>query len=127
MILEISDDQSIVLVKCRFNHCYPYLKIDFFEKDLRIFVKERLFKPIVDSTRMLKEFRIHSQNTYNIQVNKEMKVNEIETAFEKTYGLRAQVFRKSGNVWLETTVTGNWSLEEQNRQGQLITTQMQNR
>ena len=124
MSLEISDDHSIVLVQSRFNHYYPFLKVVFFERDMQIFVKERSFKPVMDITRMLKEFRIDHNSLFNIEVKKEMKVNEIETLFEKTYGLRAQIFRKSGNVWLETTVTGNWSLEEQNRQGQLITNQM---
>ena len=36
----------------------------------------------------------------------------------KTFGLSAQVFRLSGDVWLETTSTDNWTLEEQNSTGQ---------
>jgi hypothetical protein len=31
-----------------------------------------------------------------------------------------QVFRKSGKVWLETTVTDGWTLEEQNLQGEAL-------
>jgi hypothetical protein len=32
----------------------------------------------------------------------------------------AQVYRKSGKIWLETTVTDSWTLEEQNKQGESL-------
>ena len=40
--------------------------------------------------------------------------------FGEVYGLGVQVFRKSGNVWLETTVTDSWTLKEQNDQGESL-------
>ena len=43
-----------------------------------------------------------------------MKVAELENAFAKSFGFAVQVFRKSGNVWLQTTATDDWTLEEQN-------------
>jgi len=33
------------------------------------------------------------------------------------FGLAAQVFRKSGRVWLETIRTDNWTLNDQNKHG----------
>ena len=49
-----------------------------------------------------------------------MTVNELEQRFSDVYGLGVQVFRKSGNVWLETTVTDGWTLEQQNKQGESL-------
>jgi hypothetical protein len=34
-----------------------------------------------------------------------------------------QVFRKSGNVWLETSATDAWSLKQQNQEGMDLSTE----
>jgi hypothetical protein len=52
-----------------------------------------------------------------------MKVNELENIFQQKFSLSAQVFRKSGNLWLETTMTDNWSLLQQNNHGREISTE----
>ena len=44
-----------------------------------------------------------------------MKVAELENDFSGQFGLQVQVFRKSGEVWLQTTKTDNWTLIEQNQ------------
>ena len=46
-----------------------------------------------------------------------MKVSELEKAFSDIFGLNVQVFRKSNNMWLQTTITDKWSLEKQNQNG----------
>ena len=49
-----------------------------------------------------------------------MTVGDLEQRFQDVYGLSVQVFRKSGKVWLETTVTDNWTLDEQNDKEQSL-------
>jgi len=49
-----------------------------------------------------------------------MTVAEMEERFRDIYGLGVQVFRKSGTIWLETTVTDGWTLEDQNKQGEAL-------
>ena len=49
-----------------------------------------------------------------------MTVIDLEKKFREVFGLGIQVFRKSGKAWLETTLTDNWTLEEQNRQGEAL-------
>lgn len=51
-----------------------------------------------------------------------MKVSELEKLFKDKFKLAVQVFRKSGNLWLETTMTDNWSLLQQNNHGREIST-----
>lgn len=58
---------------------------------------------------------IHKKGQITITPN--MTVNDLEQCFSDIFGLGVQVFRKSGKVWLETTVTDGWTLEEQNNQG----------
>ncbi|MEI8136499.1 MAG: hypothetical protein WCH21_04145 [Bacteroidota bacterium] len=61
---------------------------------------------------------IHDSGT--ITITPQMTVADLEQNFRDIYGLSAQVFRKSGKVWLETTVTDVWTLEEQNSQGESL-------
>ena len=60
--------------------------------------------------------RIHKSSS--IAITPRMKVSQLENIFIEQYGLSVQVFRKSGRVWLETTMTDDWTLAEQNRQGE---------
>ncbi len=46
-----------------------------------------------------------------------MTVGELEKKLQVEFGLQAQVSRKSGNCWLETTMTDNWTLKQQNDHG----------
>jgi len=43
----------------------------------------------------------------------------VEKDFE-SLGLFAEVFRKSGNVWIETSLTNDWTLQQQNLEGEEI-------
>jgi hypothetical protein len=66
----------------------------------------------------LAECRLLHEGQMNI--TPAMTVTELEQEFEKIYGLHIQVFRKSGQVWLETSVTDGWTLDMQNKQGESL-------
>jgi hypothetical protein len=53
-----------------------------------------------------------------LEFTEQTRVNELEGRFQDDFGLSVQVFRKSGKLWLETTATDNWTLAEQNNQGE---------
>ena len=55
-----------------------------------------------------------------LEIDDSMKVSDLENTLKDQYGLLAQVFRKSGNVWLETTMSDNWTLKQQNDHGHEI-------
>ena len=61
---------------------------------------------------------VHKKGIITITPN--MTVVDLEQRFNDVYGLGVEVFRKSGKVWLETTVTDGWTLEEQNLQGEAL-------
>jgi hypothetical protein len=121
---EIRDDQTIEEVQEVFHHLFPFLKVDFFERDTHGLKKNKFEKPIINREKLLGEFRLDKIDGGDLIIAKDIKVKEFEHYFDSTYSLHAQVFRRSGNVWLETSVTSNWTLEEQNRQGEVITMQM---
>ena len=116
MKIEINDRRKILEVQREFNMIFPYLKLEFFSKThkpgdstAKMFIKP-YHKTLGECSTV--------NNKGKILITPEMSVNDLEQSFGSIYGLGVQVFRKSGNVWLETTVTDAWTLYEQNRQGE---------
>lgn len=118
MKITISDNRKINNIQREFNDSFPYLKLEFFSKPHKPGggSSKKIMK---DNSNTLSECRtIHRSGT--ITIFPKMTVAELEQNFRDIYGLNIQVFRKSGKVWLETTVTDGWTLEEQNRQGESL-------
>ena len=47
-------------------------------------------------------------------------VKEFENDFENKFGMFAQLYRKSGNMWQEITVTDTWTMKQQDKTGNEI-------
>jgi len=58
---------------------------------------------------------MHSQGS--LTVKETDKVSDLEKVLWDQFGLSAQVFRKSGNLWIETSLTDSWTLSRQNKEG----------
>ena len=52
-----------------------------------------------------------------LSISDSMTVGELEKVFLESFGLPIQISRKSGRIWLETTMTDNWTLKHQNDHG----------
>ena len=115
MKVTINDNRKIFAIQEEFNALFPYLKVEFFSKPHSIGGGSPK-KLVKHNSKTLGECRtIHNKGSITITPN--MTVADLEQNFSDVYGLGVQVFRKSGKVWLETTVTDGWTLEEQNKQG----------
>ena len=125
MIITINDINTISSIQEKFSQLFPFLKLEFFKKSTQqntVAVKQ----PITTGGKTLAECRTVFK-TGEINITPEMTVSELEKNFNEVYGLYTQVFRKSGNIWLVTSITDNWSLDEQNKQGEIITKQLSDR
>jgi hypothetical protein len=116
MKLKINDTRKIFSIQKEFNASYPFLKLEFFSKPHRS-AGPSSKKYIKSNSLSLAECRTVNKNG-TITVSPNMTVYELEQHFQDVFGLNVQVFRKSGKVWLETTVTDNWTLEKQNAEGE---------
>ena len=126
MNVVINDNMNIATVQQLFNEIFPFLKIEFFEKENRVntvLTKKRIH----NSNKKLIEFKIPQIVETEICIHPNMTVTELEKELKKLYKIQTQVFRKSGNIWLETTITDGWTLKEQNNQGEMITAQITNK
>lgn len=123
MKITINDHRKIFAIQEAFTHAFPFLRLEFFAKphkpggaSAKKFIKH--------SAKTLGECRtIH--NTGTITITGTTTVGELEQRFADIYGLGVQVFRKSGNVWLETTVTDSWTLERQNKEGESLSSYLE--
>ncbi len=117
MNMLIIDNKKIKTLQDEFNSVFPYLKIEFFSRSHQP-GKGSPKSMIKSPDKTLAECRLLHEGQMSITPS--MTVTELEQEFEKIYGLHIQVFRKSGQVWLETSVTDGWTLDMQNKQGESL-------
>ncbi len=118
MKILINDQRKIFAIQKEFNEMYPFLKLAFFAKPntkggapSKVIIKH--------PNKTLGECRtVHRIG--EITIVPEMTVRDLENHFAEVFGLGVQILRKSGNVWLETSITENWTLEQQNNEGKVL-------
>ena len=116
MKIIINDHRKIFAIQNEFSEMFPYLKLEFFSKPHQAggpSSKTLVHHP----SKTIGQCRV-IHNKGSLTITPLMRVADLEQNCNDVYGLSVQVFRKSGKVWLETTATDYWTLEEQNKQGQ---------
>jgi len=111
--LTIHETKTIPELQKEFNLHFPFLKIEFYRESQMITTNERI-SHLQSST--------HSGK---IPFTKRTTVRELERVFSDDFGLQVQVLRKSGRIWLVTTSTDDWTLEEQNEEGKNLSHHVQ--
>ena len=116
--ITIADDRKICDIQREFSSFFPFLKIDFFSllhSANGTFDRKRMINP----EKKIGEVR-SIRSSRQIIIDDTMSVTELEKKFREVFGLTVHVFRKSGNAWLQSTVTDAWTLGEQNKQGEYL-------
>jgi hypothetical protein len=115
MQLRIAPTRLISEVQDEFNKAFPFLKLEFFQnkptKQMGSTIGIRMAhnRRIGDCQAVIKDGEIEITNG--------LTVRELETKFKDELSLNVQVFRRSGTLWLQTTMTDGWTLEKQNEHG----------
>ena len=116
MAIHITKDKLLSDIQDEFHAKFPYLKIEFFKKG------HELHESTAKSARLDGGLTIaeagHFDHEEDLSIDGHLKVATLEALFQDHFGIGAQVFRKSGNAWIQTTVTDDWTLAHQNRDGQ---------
>ena len=115
MTLIIDDNKNISTIQQEFNSMFPYLKIEFFKHTYGIYHGNPK-KDMLNSNLSLKQFCKKNGNG-TLEIKDSMKVSDLENSFQRLFSLSAQVFRKSAGYWIETSVTDDWTLKQQNDEG----------
>jgi hypothetical protein len=113
MIIELKKNRTVCDVRMDFTGEFPFLTIEFYK-----YVQGRLGSSI--RQKMVKSTGLHNSGLRRegqLEVLETMTVRQLEKTFIEQYGLFVQVSRRSGAVWLETTISDNWTLKQQNEHG----------
>ena len=111
MKIYIKDDLTIEEVKVAFSEAFPGLKIEFVKHGHQPGQGSSKSEIITGNPKLWELRKFHTE--FEIEINENQKVEDIEGIFHNKFGLNIQLFRKSGNVWIETVHTDNWTLKEQ--------------
>ncbi len=113
MLIEVSKNKTIAELQSDFRQFYPFLRLDFYNNTngkLGTFLNQKL-----NGTMLLD--RAGNKREGGIQLLDSMTIEALEKTFQNRFGMLVQVSRKSGSVWLQTTMTDNWTLKQQNEHG----------
>ena len=112
-MLCIYQNRSIGDVQRDFTCLYPFLKIDFYKSDGASGSSAK--RKHLPNSIPLKTAGLNKNG--HLELSDAMTVGQLENIFRAEYGLSVQVSRKSGILWLETTMTDSWTLKQQNEHG----------
>ena len=107
--LKVRGDRLVGELQEDFNSAFPFLKIEFYKKSGNV-VRHSIGKSVT-----LAKAGLVREDT--LTIGDTMSVGELEQIFRDQFGVYVQVSRKSGSLWLETTMTDKWTLKQQNEHG----------
>ena len=117
MNLSINNKTLVKNIQEEFTTLYPYLKIEFLTdtKTSNGYAKVEKIAPTT-------YFKLLHKLEHEIEIciNNNRTVADLEKDFKNFIGLSVQLYRKSGNVWIETSLTDDWTLARQNDAGEVL-------
>jgi len=117
MELRIESGTTVEGVQKQFSAFYPFLKLQFFkslQEENQYINKKGKAHPELPGKKLRP-----MDNRVCLSVAYHTTVAELLENFMQV-GLLAQVCRKSGSLWVETSLTDDWTLERQNNEGMQI-------
>lgn len=118
MRLTISPKKTIKELQAEFHAQYPYLKLEFFRKSHQAGMPSPK-ADLIASNNIIGTL-MNGFPPGEVSIEGSRTVASLEEEFRLKYGLNIQVFRKSQNLWIETSLTDHWTLERQNEEGRAI-------
>jgi hypothetical protein len=120
MTLNMSNNILIEDVQNGFSDFFPYLRLKFLP--VNNFSSNQYPPSKKNSGKVALKFGDlnNSISSGVVELSDATTVRELEAIFKARFGLNAQVLRKSGNLWMEVSMTRNWSLGQQNEHGREI-------
>lgn len=119
MRLHILPNRLVSDIQEQFNEEFPFLDLVFFRKGTASRSDKK--SKLVPGNWKIADIQLKPIEGI-MDINGALKVKELEQRLKDEFTLSTEVLRKSGNLWLETTMTDNWTLDQQNNHGREIST-----
>lgn len=114
--MKISSSATVQDIFNQFTDVFPYLKLEFYHHAHIENMGSSISDQVSHNT-PLNQLN-PSLSDMEIDINPEMTVADFEKMMLETFKFNVQVFRKSAEIWLQTSATDHWTLEKQNGKGQ---------
>lgn len=116
MQLSLQKQTKVKEIKKKFSGFFPFLKLEFFRQEHSKQQSSFMEEKISDNALLASVTPRFNEGVFSFEPS--TTVAEFEQQLQEQHGLPVQVFRKSGNIWLETIQTDNLKLQEQNAMGE---------
>lgn len=115
LTLTIDAHKSAGDFKKEFNSIFPYLRIELFKNiAAQVNPKSGKTSPALSSNQLI------GKESVTINFDETISVSELKAMLLENLGVSSQIYRKSGSMWIETSLTDDWSLEKQNHEAELM-------
>lgn len=115
MKIEVKDTLTIGALSKQFSNRFPFLRLEFFRGAAGTLPKAEM--RVNDKDIALSALRrSHTEGEFTIKGSDT--AGTLETIFLERFGLNVQVFRRSGDNWILTTATDNFTLDRLNAIGE---------
>lgn len=111
MILNINDNQFLIDLQEKFNECFPYLKIEFYDVPCTCGKLPTEEHQLPCNLRLCDCRQMHDPGLLDIKSY--YKTGRIEADFKELFGLQVQIFRQDGDHWASTKKTKMLTLQQQ--------------
>lgn len=118
LFIVINNESQVRDIQNEFHAKFPYLKIEFYRESKGNTAQPGRLEKIspLHNFSLLKKVK----DNITIEFNSGNKVSELKAQLREILGLNILIFRKSGAHWIETSLTEDWTLEQQNEEGKLL-------
>lgn len=113
--MKLSNQSTVQEIFDQFSAQFSYLRLEFYKREHLSNEGSKSFDQVSHHTTLGQLNPTLTETTFLIDPT--MTVSEFEKMMSDIYQLNVQVFRKSADIWLQTTATDHWSLEKQNGKG----------
>ena len=109
LMLKIDGKKTAGDFRKEFNIAFPFLKVDFFKRSPS--KKDAVKLTPVPPAIIL-------GNIEPLEITGSTTVKELKQMINDSLGFASVVYRKSGNIWIEISLTDDWSLDRQNNEAE---------
>jgi hypothetical protein len=123
MIVHVDDNSTTASVNEAFGANFPFLRLAFFKKSHGQGEISKRADQLADDARFGEYRKKHGSG--DLIITPAMIVSDLEDAFELHFALHVQVLRRQGKSWIVTGITDTWTLERQNSEGEVLSTEVE--
>ncbi len=99
--MKISIKKKLSDIQKEFNSKFPYLRLEFYQEQ-RDAEEGKPSQQLLNADRTIKEVSPDAPSE-DLNIDGEFTVSTLKEKFMEKFGVNIQIFRKSGDSWMQTT------------------------